>query len=193
MREIIEKHIDKVKNIIETKEIDNFTFNLTELPPHNNFELDIRKHGRFEELFKKLDQKITYCLYWFECESETKAENLVAILNQKRDNLVSDTGKLWRVPPFNQNLKSKVIYVGVRQGGVRKRDNLSNLSGRMVQHLGYYPKESTGALHFLQWASNQDFDITLNILEIGEPEEKQYLYIIEKFASIALKPLCGEH
>lgn len=118
---------------------------------------------------------------------------MIALLNKKRNVLTNGSDPIWKVPPHNNNTKSKVIYVGVRQGGVRQYDRLSNLSGRIIQHLGYYHKGSTGALHFLQWASGKNFDITLNVLEIGIPEEKEYLYIIEKFASIALKPLCGKH
>lgn len=192
MKVTIESHIAAIKEIFDRSEIYKFSFNLTELPPHDNFELDIRRHGRFKELFEQLNQKKSSCLYWFECESEADANNLIQIFADKRGSLVSNSGKYWRVPPINK-VSSKVIYLGVRQGGVRKKDMLSNLSGRIIQHLGYYSNEGTGALHLLQWASNQDCKLTLNVIEIGKPEDVQYLYILEKLVSISLKPFCGKH
>lgn len=192
MKEAIVEHLNAVQKIIESKSIYSFSFNLSDLPAHNNYQLDIRRESKFEELFQELDNKKTYCLYWFECVDTKNAENLIAILNSKREKLYSGED-IRNVPPKNGNSQSKVIYVGVRQGGVRKRDNLSNLSGRICQHLGYYKKGGTGAMQFLHWAFGKDYKIALNVIEIGTPEHKEYLYIIEKFASIVLKPLCGIH
>jgi hypothetical protein len=190
MKETIYNHLEKVKEILNEKEVYKFNFNISELPDSNDFSLDIRKYGKFIQLFEDLNNKQTYCLYWFECKNKESGESLVSILNVKRSELLE---KKWQVPPNNNNADSTILYVGVRQGGFGKRKKISNLSGRIIQHLGYYRHGSTGALHIIQWALGQNFDLTLNVMEIGTPEEKQYLYIIEKLASIALKPLCGKH
>lgn len=189
MKESIIKHIQSISEIVTDSHVYSFPFNLSELPPHNDFQLDIRKHGRFVDLFSTLNEKKMYCLYWFTCDSNVHATTLMDSLNVKRETLIGT----WTVPPKNDNKDSNVIYVGVRQGGVRKRDDLSNLSGRIIQHLGYYKKGRTGALHLLQWCAEQDMNITLNVMEIGNPPHPQYLYIIEKLAAITLKPLCGKH
>lgn len=67
MKEIIIEHLNKVKEIIDSKTVYSFSFNLLDLPDHNNFQLNIRKQPKFEKLFKDLDGKLTFCLYWFEC------------------------------------------------------------------------------------------------------------------------------
>lgn len=118
MIEKIEKDIEAVKDIITSKEIYRFSFKLSELPEHNDFSLDIVKHARFEELFSVLNSKTTYCLYWFECADEKNAKTLIERLNNKRTDLIRETRN---VPPPNSNTDSNFIYVGVRQGGVRKR------------------------------------------------------------------------
>ncbi len=193
MKKEIVKHMDHIKGIVNLSPVYKFSFNISELPAHNNFDLDIRKQPQFEKLFSELDTRQTYCLYWFECIDPKQAQSLIDCLNLNRKKLNNTRIGKWTVPPQNDNRNSNVIYVGVRQGGVRKRDNLSNLSGRIIQHLGYYKKGSTGALHLIQWAFGKEFDLTLNVMEIGVPDNKEYLYIIEKLAAIALKPLCGKH
>ena len=157
MIEKIEKDIEAVKDIITSKEIYRFSFKLSELPEHNDFSLDIVKHARFEELFSVLNSKTTYCLYWFECADEKNAKTLIERLNNKRTDLIRETRN---VPPPNSNTDSNFIYVGVRQGGVRKKGSFSNISSRIVQHLGYYKVGSTGALHLFQWAN--DFEMEIN-------------------------------
>lgn len=188
MKKEIKKHIESISNIVSTSKVYKFGFNITELPPHENFTVDIREQGRFKELFTELNKKTNYCLYWFTCEDNSQAAELIGYLNLQRPNLKGQR----TVPVPNSNTDSNVLYVGVRQGGATKK-GFSHLAGRIVQHLGYYKHGSTGALHLLQWAAGKNVNLTLNVMDIGKPVHQQYLYIIEKLAAISLRPLCGKH
>ena len=114
-------------------------------------------------------------------------------LNTLLDNNREKLSNQYRViPPKNKNQDSNVLYVGIRRGGVRKRDQLSNLSGRIVQHLGYYERGSTQGLQLVHWCKGLDFDINLNVVEL-ENLPNDYLNVVEKILSYHLKPLCGRH
>jgi hypothetical protein len=60
------------------------------------------------------------CIYWFEANNEERANILVNNLNKYK---IQNTGR--KVPPKNKNKDSNCLYLGVRNGGTRKRDNFS--------------------------------------------------------------------
>lgn len=160
------------------KTISKFNINLCDL--ENNF----------YEICAELIKKHNNCLYWFETENNIAAEELVNILELKRESLKQ---KLRVLPPKNSNLNSNVIYLGVRQGGKpRKRDGGTNISGRIYHHFGLYHVGSTQGLQLKYWANQQKTNLTLNILEL-KLENINHLYIIEKMFSIELRPLLGRH
>lgn len=138
---------------------------------------------------KQLDTITSSALYWFETDTIEQAQQLKKDLEDFRDNRAKI--ELRAIPAKNKydNNNSKVLYVGVRQGGARKRDGLSNISGRIFQHIGCYEKGSTKSLQLHFWAKSP---LKLNVLALNGVD-KNYLYILEKLFAIQLKPLCGKH
>lgn len=192
--------IHNFDELIETlkNNADSFSFNLNDLP--NAFEYtpsptkldsqNIRTHIKFDTLFRTLDNKRNSCLYWFELENEIDCNNLISVLNNNRISLIE---RERTVPVINTNFNSNVLYLGIRRGGYTKKWELSNISGRMIQHLGYYYKGSTQGLQLAHWAVDTGFDIKLNVtqFEYGFPNE--YLEAFEKIMAHKLRPLCGKH
>ncbi len=186
MNIIIDQFEKIAKTIIEKSEI--FKFNTNQLPDINNFTTDILADNSFRGMFILLNKKPSHCLYWFSLQSKETAKKLNDLLNDCRESL---SRPLRAVPPKNKNTWSNVLYVGIRKGGVRKRDKLTNISGRIVHHLGYY-KGATRGLQFVHWAKDKNFEIELHIIEFKDlPDE--YLNVIESIVSYSLKPLCGKH
>ncbi|WP_348661458.1 hypothetical protein [Croceibacter atlanticus] len=99
------------------------------------------------------------------------------------------TEKYRSTPALNKNTGSKYFYVGVRKGGKRKRDGLTHIAGRIYHHLGCYSKGSTSGLQLVHWSNKT---IRLSVLELPKGASK-YLYILEKFYAIKLRPLLGRH
>lgn len=139
------------------------------------------------------------CLYWFEATSNNEAIIINSLLDEFRLNENLKDRRLRRVVPAKNNYhnsnsteKSKVIYVGKRHEGMRKRDKLTNISGRIAIHFGYYKNGSTQGLQLSHWAKNSRVNLKLNVLELPI-ESKEYLELLEKLLAKKLKPLCGRH
>ncbi len=192
-QEIIHKEImDIVDTIYENRDNDNFyhkgTFNTKDLPDHKGYTHSPNINSHFEDvIFRKLNKiTINHCLYWFELESNEKATELKLLMN--------GYGKIEgckKIPATNKNSDSNILYLGVRQGGVRG-DGLTNIEGRMNQHLGYYDKPSTQGLQLYEYAKDRDFNITIKVIEfVGM--KTYYLNVIEKLLAKEMKPLCGRH
>lgn len=182
---------DKFDQLAEEviNQAETFTFNLKDLPDINNYQTDIRKDLNFTQIFDALDKKINNCIYWFEAETNHHCNNLQVLLNENRELLSLN---FRTVPVKNSNTDSNILYVGIRRGGQRKRDHLSNISGRIAIHLGYYDKGSTQGLQLIHWAKNVDCKIHLKVVEF-EDLPNDYLNTIEKILAFKLKPLCGKH
>jgi hypothetical protein len=184
----INSKLDEIYNFILSKK-EKFVFNLKNLPEINDYKTDILKDLHFKDIFISLNTKLNNCIYWFELQDENKCQQLV---NRLKDNMGYLATIQRVVPPINKNNSSKILYLGIRRGRVRKRDNLTSISGRMVHHLGYYIKGSTQGLQLAHWAKNYDEKITLNIVELKNlPNE--YLNVCEKILSYHMKPMCGRH
>ncbi|WP_291119948.1 hypothetical protein [Empedobacter sp. UBA7248] len=186
--EEIDQKLENIYTYILTKK-NTYKFNLSHLPEINDYTTNILEAIHFDEIFKELNKKTHNCIYWFELKDEQKCLELNTLLDNNREKL-SDQYRV--IPPKNKNQDSNVLYVGIRRGGVRKRDQLSNLSGRIVQHLGYYERGSTQGLQLVHWCKGLDFDINLNVVEL-ENLPNDYLNVVEKILSYHLKPLCGRH
>jgi len=190
-------HFEEIfKLIIDNKDSDYFkisTFNTKNLPDHNKYSIHINTVPEFRHLFEKLDTiKRNNCLYWFELESKEKALELNALLDNYRSK--KGTPEYKAVPATNRNDNSNVLYVGIRQGGFRQSDNLTNITGRICQHLGYYHSEETQGLQLYEYAKGKDFEITLKVVQFDKLEN-QYLNIIEKMIAKheSFRPLTGRH
>ncbi len=121
----------EVENIVEmifdNRNNDNFyhksAFNTKDLPSHNEYSYFPNIDPYFRtKIFQKLDDiKENHCLYWFELETTDIAENLNFLIDDYRMKYGQVGYK--KVPAKNSNKNSNVLYLGVRQGGCRKRDN----------------------------------------------------------------------
>lgn len=155
--------------------------NRTEIPIDLNCSLNEQFNINFA-FFQKISLPT---LYWFECQTLEDAKELKELFSLKRHKLIA-------VPPINGNL-SKVLYLGVRQGGKYKREKtFSRICGRIYHHFGLYKVETTQGLKLEKWALNSGKKINLNILEL-DINENQYLYILEKLYALELKPMFGKH
>jgi hypothetical protein len=185
---ILKKKFDQLAQDV-INEAETYTFNIKDLPELNNYQTNIRADLKFSEMFSSLDQKLNNCLYWFEVETNGHCTNLQNLLNESRETLKTN---FRTIPVKNSNLDSNVLYVGIRRGGQRQRDRLSNISGRICIHLGYYDKGSTQGLQLIHWAKDVDCNINLKVVEF-EDLPNDYLNTIEKIIAFKLKPLCGKH
>lgn len=84
------------------------------------------------------------------------------------------------------------MYVGIRQGG-KTLSGLTNIVGRINQHLGYYKVPTTQGLQLVHYAKGKDFQLTMNVVEFKDLENPMYLNLIEKMVADELRPLCGRH
>lgn len=141
---MIQDEIAELKLLIEENKPYSFTFNTNQLPERKVWE-DIN----FIELFQNLHHKGGSCLYWFALESPEVGKVVKDSIENKRNWSKSEKRV---IPAKNKNNNSKVLYVGIRRGGRRKRDNLPNISGRIIQHLGHYEVGSTQSLQLKYWA-----------------------------------------
>ncbi|KOS05035.1 hypothetical protein AM493_02535 [Flavobacterium akiainvivens] len=185
--------------VIETliNNAQSFSFNLKDLPDAFEYTANlnpnhksIRSHQTFKPIFDELDAKKNSCLYWFELDDDINCKTLIDLLNTSRLSLAE---KERIVPVANKNCDSNVLYVGIRRRGYTQKWKLSNISGRMIQHLGYYAKGSTQGLQLAYWAAEAGLDIKLNVVQFEEDFPNAYLEAFEKIMAYKLKPLCGKH
>ncbi|MEE1899565.1 hypothetical protein V1389_14545 [Flavobacterium rakeshii] len=179
------------------KEATGHTFNLAGLPPYDDVQpkiegvekVNIRLHGELIPLFQFLDSKENHCLYWFELEDNDSCMKLNEILNEKREAL----RPFRTVPCTNKNSNSNVLYVGIRRGGFTKKYELSNIAGRMIQHLGYYQVGTTQGLQLIHWAAESNLKVTIKVYEFEKEFPNHYLGSMEKIVAHKLQPLSGKH
>ncbi|WP_310555542.1 hypothetical protein [Flavobacterium sp.] len=192
INEINELLTSYVQTIYENKNNDEYyhklEFNTNQLIDHKNYTKFINNYGELIPIFKDPNEiQENHCLYWFELDNEKVAEDLKKELDAYR------IQKLKKVPATNTNDNSNVLYVGIRQGGYTKSKNLTNITGRICQHLGYYENNSTQGLQLYEYARNKNYKITIKVIEFKRFEYSAYLNIFEKLIAEKLKPLCGRH
>lgn len=174
-------------------ESETFNFNLKDLPNVDTYftdKGDIRKSKGFTKFFKALDAKTTNCLYWFEVDSDISCGELIKRLDKARSTLKRNKRA---VPVKNKNCDSKVLYLGIRQGGWTKKWKLSNISGRIIQHLGYYKVGTTQGLQLAHWNTGINLKIVLRVIQFEDDFPNAYLEAFEKIMAHKLRPLCGKH
>ena len=181
------------QNIYENRNNDSYyhklEFNTNQLLNHEGYTKFVNSDGELVTIFNDLNCiKENHCLYWFELENEELANDLNLELNKYR------LKNLKTVPPRNnKNKNSKVFYVGIRQGGYTKYNNLTNITGRICQHLGYYKKPTTQGLQLYEYTRNKSYKITIKVIEFKRFDFAIHLNTIEKLVAQKLKPLCGNH
>lgn len=180
------------QNIYENRNNDSFyhklEFNTNQLINHEGYMKFVNCHGELVPIFNDLNCiKENHCLYWFELENEETAQNLIHELDSYRKE------KIKKVPASNKNKNSNVVYVGVRQGGFTKKLNLTNITGRICQHLGYYHQPNTQGLQLYEYSRDKNYKIIIKVIEFKRFAFAKYLNIIEKKVAQKLNPLCGSH
>jgi len=146
-------------------------------------------------LFIGLDKIKGDCLYWYEAKNEEIAKQMVEDLNnfreinQKYKNVNKERYRSISARGKQKYTDSKILYVGTVQKRVRKNDGLTTIASRTFQHLGFYEKGSSGALHLWYWANHS---VKLNVIELPEGLI-DYRNVFEKLLAIELKPLVGVH
>ncbi|WP_299444080.1 hypothetical protein [uncultured Aquimarina sp.] len=201
MSNILKSASNNLLSNIKPIEVKTFTIKIEDIKKamitENTWLAEGRKEdGRvMKELFTDLDEIISDCLYWYETENEEIAKQMVRDLNEFKESNKKyrkrNKEKYRSVPAYGKytDTDSKVLYVGTVKGRVRKSDDLTTIASRTFQHLGFYEKGSTGALHLWYWAKHS---VKLNVIELtGQKEE--YRNVFEKLLAIELKPLIGVH
>jgi antitoxin component YwqK of YwqJK toxin-antitoxin module len=198
MEKILNQYIDEFRKELDEIKSDyfKFEFNTSQLPDYVEYTYpnkDIRTHIVFQEMFNSLENLKTNCLYWFSVNTKEEAKKLKQLISDNKSYLWSeDKTKCRALPARNENDDSTVIYVGVRKGSIAKKQKITNISGRMVQHLGYYKEGRTQGLQLAYYANSLDIDLTLHVYSLIDcPDE--YLYILEKIFAKKLKPISGKH
>lgn len=195
MADILNEAIGQLVSNLKPIEIQTFSINIEdvkkEMITENSWIADDRSRPErpLGNLFRDLDKIQNDCLYWFEVDSNEIADKMVTALNDFR--IINNTNLVnhRRVPAKGKYNGSKILYVGTRQGKVRKRDGLTTIASRTFQHLGFYEKGSTGALHFWYWAKHS---VKLNVIELPV-EMSKYRNVLETLLAIKLKPVIGTH
>jgi len=187
---------NKLKAIVEkitAKEVEGFyskKFNTKNLKEYQEDRYSPNVDKDFRYFFEDLDNRENHCLYWFELENENKAIQLNNLMNNYR--LKKGSPNYRTVPATNKNEESNVLYVGIRRGK-GKPANLSNIVGRINQHMGYYKVARTQGLQLVHYAKGLDFEITLNVVEFKGLQNPMYLNLLEKMVADKLEPLSGRH
>lgn len=180
------------QNIYENRNNDSFyhklEFNTNQLINHEGYTKFVNCHGELVSIFNDLNCiKENHCLYWFELENEEAINDLVLELDSYKNK------KIKKVPKRNKNKNSNVLYVGVRQGGFTKKLNLTNITSRICQHLGYYHQPNTQGLQLYEYSRDKNYKIIIKVIEFKRFAFAKYLNIIEKKVAQKLNPLCGSH
>ena len=164
-----------------------FEIDCLRIPSVVEFEFKKRKLGYLNELFTTLDCLTSHCLYWFELEYEDLSKQIDLDFRAYKSKYKKGHDR--NVPALNKVKSSKVLYLGVRRGGVRKSDGFTNIAARIFQHLGYYSIGSTQGLQLVHWF---DKKLELHIIEFPDVA-KNYLNILEKLFAMEFQPLIGKH
>lgn len=126
--------------ISENYPVYRFKIDCKQMPHFKEFDFWTRKETYFSDMFIQLDLLTGPCIYWFELKNEEFSEEIKTTTNSFRTNKIKHTRT---IPAKNKNETSKFLYIGIRKGGVRKKDGLSNIASRIFHHLGYYSVGST--------------------------------------------------
>jgi hypothetical protein len=191
--ESIDLHLNEVISEIVSEEKDHFligSFNTNDLFDHNQYTVFPYTNPDFNHRINKLDHFTGDCLYWFETNNKKDAKTLNGLLCKYRS---TKGTRSYRAVPTTNKLENKgsVIYVGVRKGK-QKKQGLTNIMGRINQHLGYYKNQKTQGLQLYDWARDTNIEIALHVVHFDQ-DLGALLYVLEKKMAHQLRPHCGRH
>lgn len=85
---------------------------------------------------------------------------------------------------------STCLYIGIRQPGFFERKGLSQISSRLLSHLGYYEKGAGVKLN--NWTTLRNLKFRLSVYKLHE-DCIDFLELVEKIYSLKEKPMVGRH
>jgi len=125
LKEKIFSQFEYLKSTLEQDlTIYEYDINCNEMPSFEEFDFWTRKERFFGSLFKELDTLTNPSLYWFELENDSFSDEIKNLTNSFREKKKEHRRT---IPAKNRNSRSKYLYVGIRKGGYRKKDGLSNI------------------------------------------------------------------
>lgn len=189
------KKLEDIANLVSKGE--SFEIDLSKLLGYNDF----HDGKRFEldglgKMFTYLNSlKSKTCIYVWETDNSDNAREIYNeyCVRKSSEIFCEDFGeRKTHAYGLKHYLESdtKSLYVGTRLAGYTKKWNLTNIEGRIIQHLGYYDKGSTHALQLRYWATK--YKLKLTVYELPDLN-KNYYRIIEKLFALHFKPLIGRH
>ncbi len=189
------KNLEDIADLVKKGKC--FDIDLSSLPNYTDF----HEGKRFEleglgEMFAYLNTlKSKTCIYiWDAYDSAQAKEIYKEYCVRKSSGIVCEEFGDRRTHAYGLthylNNNTKTLYVGTRLAGYTKKWNLTNIEGRVIQHLGYYDKGSTHALQLRYWAMK--YKLKFTIYELPELN-KDYYRIIEMLFALRFKPLIGQH
>jgi hypothetical protein len=168
-----------------------FPIDCKKLPAYGTYNRSTRKSGYLGKLFTDLDNIAGPVIYWFEAESSTEADRQFKIISSYGKKQKRTSQKIRRVVPLpNAGITgSKVLYVGKREEGKRKKDGFTFIADRMEMHLGYNPSGKNQGLQLAHW---NDGMLMIHVVELA-PGAEPYLTALELLFAIEFEPLLGRH
>lgn len=185
--DIFESEIKSICNILSkplkyvaengVKSYNEFNINCCDLEDYNF--IDIRKEGKFIELFQQLAKIKGSCLYFFEINSQHSKDEIIEKIQS-----YSQTENAKVIPAIKSRVEeSKILYLGK----VKK-----SIWARVIQHLGYYKVTRTQGLQLFYWAKEARLDLKFCVYEFDNNMEN-LMNVVENEMSKKLKPILGKH
>lgn len=153
---------------------------ICETLPLRGQEGDCREHFLLKPFFDPIKSVESPVVYWMEIISDHSAEQLwkrMQSIKKESQQSFPSIRKKWN------DLDSRILYVGKSK---------TDLSGRMVAHLGYHRNQNTQGLQLCHWANSMKLILTLNyiVLPISFIDTVE---LFENELARKLKPVFGKH
>ena len=185
----IEKKVNSVMAIFSniSNEITHISFTLNcGLLPEPEFR---KKDGRYvapmsAEIFKAVTDNVNPCVYYFEFnpEDRNKIISSYELFEEEQKNKVNNERRASPAKKIVYPTNTNILYVGKSKG--------RNI-GRLIVHLGYYDKGSTGGLQLLFWAKEHNIELTYHAFYFPL-EMRDFVDPIEVALARSLNPLLGK-
>ena len=181
IKEVVSNLINSLE-VIESKGIKNdysFKIDCESLEDYNY--IDIRDSLEFKNIFENLNTlNKSPVLYWFEIISSTPRGLIRKQITEYSENKISKT-----TPSLKKSfdINSNCLYVGKVKKGI---------SGRIIQHLGYYKVRRTQGLQLFHWTKGLDLKLKVHLYEF-ENEIADIVSIFEIEMAKLKKPITGKH
>ena len=184
MKKLIQKieseQIEILNISLKNGSLDSYSHTIECDKLENYMNIDIRKSDKFKDLFLKLKSMKGPVIYTFKIlsgnEHKEIREKLIAYKGTK-DPRASSALRKYTVPG------SSYLYVGKVK---------SNISGRIINHLGYSKNKDTSGLQLFHWTKELGLKLELSITEFI-PEMADLMGVIELKVAQNYHPIIGKH